>query len=103
VTVRWKDFAGVTTYAGTVPELAAIALEYADGQRDRRLTADQRARFEAAAAALNAGIVAEADGVQFWPDRADGTPFEGNRDYRPDPDPAWAAETRRRAHADARR
>lgn len=93
MTIRTKKTGGTTVHAGPAAELAALALEYAAGQR-RTVTADEQHHFEAAAERLRTGHFPAESGpghVRFWCDRADGTPFQGPRGYRPDPDPDWLA------------
>lgn len=86
MTIRDLEFSGTMTHAGPASELAALALKYAAGQCIR-VTEDQKFRFEIAAKDLGNGrIPAGSDGVRFWPDHADGSPFNGNRHYRPEPD-----------------
>jgi hypothetical protein len=94
VTIRDRIFAGVTTHAGPVSELAALALKYANRPQ---VSADEKARFEAAAENLRRGRIVSDSPVRFWPDHADGSPFGGNPDYRPKPDETWAAAQAARA------
>jgi hypothetical protein len=96
VTIRRHVFSGVTTYAGGAAELATLALDHAAGAHGR-VTADEKARFETAAEHLANGRVVSDSPVRFWPDGADGSPWEGNPDYRPAPDPTWAAAQAARA------
>jgi len=82
----------MTVHAGSAVELAALALEYAAGKRGSVAGAKPH-HFEAVAEHLLGGTVADSAGtVEFWRDRADGTPFQGPEGYRPDPDPVWLAE-----------
>lgn len=100
--IRSKSSGGGITYAGTGEELAALAIEYADGMRGRYDT-NQRARFRNAADALARGETVVTDGVRFWPDGPDGRPFDGNRDYMPEPSPEWQKlEAQRKAREDAK-
>jgi hypothetical protein len=93
VTIRDKkiDNAAIV-YAGPAAELAALALKYAAGALGTA-TANQRRHFEAVAALLATGCypAEQVDGIRFWCDRPDGTPFQGPSGYRPDPDEDWLA------------
>jgi hypothetical protein len=74
----------VTVHAGPAAELAALAAEYAAGQRGQ-VPGTQPCHFEALAARLLNGTIADSVGsVEFWRDHPDGTPFHGPDGYRPD-------------------
>ena len=92
MTVRTRESSRMTVHAGPAVELAAVALEYADGKRASSDGTKPHHFYEAAARLLTGHLAESAGRVEFWPDREDGTPFQGARDYRPDPDPVWLAE-----------
>lgn len=87
MTARTRSQAGILVYAGSREELAAIADEYARGERDR--PADYGANlFRRVAAELRTGHpVHDLGPIRFYSDAADGTPFRGP--FAPEPDPAW--------------
>lgn len=84
MTIRTKVSGRTTVHAGPATELAAVALEYAAGDRGKVAGAEP-CHFERVAEQLAAGSLGlSAGAVQFWPDRADGTPFKGPNGYGPD-------------------
>jgi len=75
VTVRTKYVGGMTVYAGSPAELAAVADEYADGRRPMPRDLNGR-QLEAVAEQLRAGHrVHDIGPLRFYADAPDGTPF----------------------------
>lgn len=87
MTVRTRVGAQVVVYAGARDELAAIADQYARGERERP-TGYSADLFRRVAAQLRTGHpVHDLGPVRFYADRADGAPYRGP--LAPEPDPAW--------------
>jgi len=77
VSIRTKYVGGITVYAGSPAELAAVADEYADGRRPMPRDLNGR-HLEAAAEQLRGGVrVLDLGPLRFYGDAADGTPFRG--------------------------
>lgn len=91
--IRTKVTGRTVVNAGTVEELAALALAYASGEHGPLKPFDADAcHFENAAKHLLDRSVAEGAGrVEFWSDKPDGTPYMGPWDLRPKPDEGWLA------------